>query len=57
MKAEALKVFNRLDFHLPLNKVAGSCSIGEQQMIEISKALMTDAKVIIMDEPTAKTNR
>ncbi|UBH09041.1 sugar ABC transporter ATP-binding protein [Macrococcus armenti] len=53
MKAEALKVFNRLDFHLPLNKVAGSCSIGEQQMIEISKALMTDAKVIIMDEPTA----
>ncbi|MCE4956000.1 sugar ABC transporter ATP-binding protein [Macrococcoides caseolyticum] len=53
MKEEANKVFERLDFKLPLNKVAGSCSIGEQQMIEISKALMTDAKVIIMDEPTA----
>ncbi|MGK0576062.1 sugar ABC transporter ATP-binding protein [Macrococcus capreoli] len=53
MKEEANKVFDRLDFKLPLNKVAGSCSIGEQQMIEISKALMTDAKVIIMDEPTA----
>ena len=28
-------------------------SIGQQQMIEIAKALMVDAKVIIMDEPTA----
>ena len=25
----------------------------EQQMIEIAKALMTDAEVIIMDEPTS----
>ncbi len=53
MTAEANKIFDRLDFKLPLNKRAGDCSIGEQQMIEISKALMTDAKVIIMDEPTA----
>ncbi|WP_437790533.1 sugar ABC transporter ATP-binding protein [Macrococcoides caseolyticum] len=53
MKQEALQVFDHLDFSLPLNKLAGECSIGEQQMIEISKALMTDAKVIIMDEPTA----
>ena len=28
-------------------------SIGQQQMIEIAKALMVDAKVLIMDEPTA----
>ncbi len=28
-------------------------SVGQQQMIEIAKALMVDAKVIIMDEPTA----
>ena len=27
--------------------------MGQQQMIEICKALMVDAKVIIMDEPTA----
>lgn len=53
MEAEAKKVFDRLDFNLPLNRLAGDCSIGEQQMIEISKALMTQAKVIIMDEPTA----
>jgi len=53
MKRLALEQFKRLDVSLPLDKEAGSCSVGEQQMIEIAKALMTKAKVIIMDEPTA----
>lgn len=53
MKALARKQFDRLMVKIPLDKEAGSCSVGEQQMIEIAKALMTDAKVIIMDEPTA----
>ncbi|WP_323704172.1 sugar ABC transporter ATP-binding protein [Mammaliicoccus sp. Dog046] len=53
MKQEAKKVFDKLNFSISLNKVAGKCSIGEQQMIEIAKALMTNAKVIVMDEPTA----
>ncbi|MDR4938669.1 sugar ABC transporter ATP-binding protein [Rossellomorea marisflavi] len=53
MKAVAKKQFDRLAISIPLHKEAGKCSVGEQQMIEIAKALMTDAKVIIMDEPTA----
>lgn len=53
MRALAIKQFDRLDVSIPLDKPAGSCSVGEQQMIEIAKALMTDAKVMIMDEPTA----
>ncbi|WP_437833763.1 sugar ABC transporter ATP-binding protein (plasmid) [Niallia taxi] len=53
MKALANKQFERLSVSIPLDKEAGSCSVGEQQMIEIAKALMTEAKVIIMDEPTA----
>lgn len=53
MKALAKKQFDRLAVSMPLDKEAGSCSVGEQQMIEIAKALMTNAKVIIMDEPTA----
>ncbi|MEJ9210554.1 sugar ABC transporter ATP-binding protein [Bacillus smithii] len=53
MKALAKDVFKRLGMTLPLEQEAGLCSVGEQQMIEIAKALMTDAKVIIMDEPTS----
>ncbi len=53
MKAIAGNQFEKLSISIPLHKEAGQCSVGEQQMIEIAKALMTDAKVIIMDEPTA----
>lgn len=53
MKALAKKQFEKLAVTIPLDKEAGLCSVGEQQMIEIAKALMTNAKVIIMDEPTA----
>lgn len=35
------------------NDVAGKLSVGKQQMIEISKALATNAELIVMDEPTA----
>ncbi|WP_345240462.1 sugar ABC transporter ATP-binding protein [Pontibacillus salipaludis] len=53
MKAIANEQFEKLAVSIPLHKEAGECSVGEQQMIEIAKALMTDAKVIIMDEPSA----
>ncbi|MCQ4088306.1 sugar ABC transporter ATP-binding protein [Saccharibacillus sp. JS10] len=53
MKALAREQLQRLSVDLPLSKDAGTCSVGQQQMIEIAKALMTNAKVIVMDEPTA----
>lgn len=53
MKALANEQFAKLSVQIPLERSAGECSVGQQQMIEIAKALMTDAKVIIMDEPTA----
>ncbi|HAM80004.1 sugar ABC transporter ATP-binding protein [Ornithinibacillus bavariensis] len=33
--------------------IAGDLSVGKQQMIEIARALATNAELIIMDEPTA----
>ncbi|MGM0862800.1 sugar ABC transporter ATP-binding protein [Bacillus atrophaeus] len=53
MKALAKKQFEKLSVSLSLDQEAGKCSVGQQQMIEIAKALMTKAEVIIMDEPTA----
>lgn len=53
MKALAKEQFKKLSVTIPLDQEASQCSVGQQQMIEIAKALLTDAKVIIMDEPTA----
>ncbi len=53
MKSLAKEQFKRLSVDIPLNVEAGQCSVGQQQMIEIAKALLTDTKVIIMDEPTS----
>lgn len=38
---------------LPLDEIAGECSVGQHQMTEITRSLMLDAKTVIMDEPTA----
>ncbi|MBE9917605.1 sugar ABC transporter ATP-binding protein [Paenibacillus donghaensis] len=53
MKALAKEQFKKLSVDIPLNIEAGQCSVGQQQMIEIAKALLTDTKVLIMDEPTS----
>ena len=53
MLKEATKMCKDMHIELPLQKEAGECSVGQQQMTEILRILMLDAKVVIMDEPTA----
>ena len=53
MREAANRVFADLGTNLPLNTPAKNLSVGSQQMIEIAKSLMTNCKVLIMDEPTA----
>lgn len=38
---------------LPLGRPAGELPIGTQQLIEIARALASNAKIIILDEPTS----
>ena len=53
MRAKAQEVMDRMGVKIPVDAVMSDLSVGQQQMVEICKALMVDAKVIIMDEPTA----
>lgn len=49
----AKKYLGQLGADIDVRQPIGSFTVGKQQMIEIAKSIMTDAKVIIMDEPTA----
>ena len=53
MKEQANKIFQDLGINIALQTDVRELSVGQQQMIEIAKSLMTNAKVIVMDEPTA----
>jgi len=53
MHDEAAAIFRRLDLPLDPARLARGLSIADQQVVEIGKALSLDARVIVMDEPTA----
>jgi len=53
MNAQAAEIFTRLGVPLDPARIARGLSIAEQQIVEIAKALSLDARVIVMDEPTA----
>ncbi len=52
MYQEADKLLARLNVKYSSKTLLGELSLGEQQMVEIAKALSFESKVIIMDEPT-----
>jgi len=53
MRRKAEEALKNLGVSISPKETMSNLSVGQQQMIEICKALMVDAKVIIMDEPTA----
>jgi ABC-type sugar transport system ATPase subunit len=53
MEAEARRLFERLGTPISPRTQVGDLRIGDQQMVEIAKALMFDAAIVIMDEPTS----
>ncbi|MFQ6097544.1 MAG: sugar ABC transporter ATP-binding protein [Armatimonadota bacterium] len=53
MRHDAAKVLKRIGAEMSPRTLVKDLSVAEQQMTEIAKALSTDAKVIVMDEPSA----
>jgi rhamnose transport system ATP-binding protein len=53
MRAGAAELFARLGVRLDPAQPARGLSIADQQLVEIAKALSRQARVLIMDEPTA----
>ena len=53
MAEDAKELFKKLNVDINPNVKIGNLTVGKQQMVEIAKAISTNAKVIVFDEPTA----
>ncbi|WP_411191885.1 sugar ABC transporter ATP-binding protein [Paraburkholderia sp. B3] len=53
MKEAARRILERLGVKLPLERSVRSLSIAQRQVVAIARALVADARIVFMDEPTA----
>ncbi len=53
MHAQTQAILEKLNLNLSPQIPVRRLKVGEQQLVEIAKALLTDAEVILMDEPTS----
>jgi len=53
MRRRSVALFRRLGVQLDPDRPARGLSIADQQLVEIAKALSHDARILVMDEPTA----
>ena len=52
----AKQALQTLGFEIDLNERVKNLSVAQMQLVEIAKALVTNAKIILLDEPTAGMN-
>ncbi len=53
MNRDAAAVLGRLGIHLDARRPLSILNIANQQMVAIARAISTDARIVIMDEPTS----
>lgn len=53
MHQEARKILDNLGIDIHTHAVVGTLSVAQQQMVEIAKAISYDARILVLDEPTA----
>src|SRR5690606_5709054 len=53
MRRRAQELLDELGVRVDASAPVGGLSVAHQQMVEIARALATDAKVLILDEPSA----
>ena len=57
MHKRAKELIEPLSKEIDVTKPMGSLSVAAQQLVEIAKALSRDARILIMDEPTASLTK
>jgi ribose transport system ATP-binding protein len=53
METEAKRIFKKIQLNVSPKTLVQHLKVGEQQLIEIAKALLCNADIILMDEPTS----
>ena len=53
MYNDARAIMKRIRVNLDVRKPVNECSVAQQQMVEIAKAISFNSRIIVMDEPSA----
>jgi len=53
MRQESNRYLSQLGLHIDPGTIVNELSVGQQQMVEIAKALSMNAEILVLDEPTA----
>lgn len=53
MRKQTQEILKRVNLKLDVDRQVADCRVGQQQMVEIGKAVGANSWVVVMDEPTA----